>query len=133
MGGCGRQSETSGRLIVMVVHFKTSALRQGQPSEYVARFALGGLATVMAGVIADLWGPAAGGVMLACPAIFCASATLIEKHERQRKAQKGLPGERRGKGAAALDAAGAGWGSIGLMAFAVVINMTLERSYGTSR
>lgn len=105
----------------MVVHFKTSALRQGQPSEYVARFALGGLATVMAGVIADLWGPAAGGLMLAFPAIFCASATLIEKHERQRKAQKGLPGERRGKGAAALDAAGAGWGSIGLMAFAVVI------------
>jgi hypothetical protein len=57
--------------------------------------------------------------MLAFPAIFCASATLIEKHERERKAEKGLRGERRGKQAAALDAAGAGLGSFGLAAFAL--------------
>ncbi|WP_246668362.1 MULTISPECIES: hypothetical protein [Bradyrhizobium] len=59
--------------------------------------------------------------MLAFPAIFCASATLIEKHERERKQQKGLPGEQRGKGAAALDAAGAGWGSISMAGFVLVI------------
>ena len=74
------------------------------------RFVLGGLATVVAGVVADIWGPAAGGLFLAFPAIFCASATLIEKHERERKEKKGLKGEERGKNAAALDAAGAGLG-----------------------
>src|SRR3954462_3259449 len=100
------------RLTAMVVHFKFSALLQGRPYEYVVRFALGGLATVVAGLVADGAGPEAGGLMLAFPAIFCASATLIEKHERERKQQKGLRGEQRGKGAAALDAAGAGWGSI---------------------
>src|ERR1700730_5598698 len=54
---------------------------------------------------------------LAFPAIFCASATLIEKHERERKQELGLSGYRRGTDAAALDAAGAGLGSIGLAAF----------------
>jgi hypothetical protein len=101
----------------MVVRFKWSALKQGKPYEYVVRFALGGLTTVIAGLVADWWGPEAGGLMLAFPAIFFASATLIEKHERQRKAAKGLRGEKRGKDAAALDAAGAGLGSFGLAAF----------------
>lgn len=105
----------------MVVHFKFAALKQGRPYEYVVRFALGGLATGVAGLVADWAGSEAGGLMLAFPAIFCASATLIEKHERERKQQKGLRGEQRGKGAAALDAAGAGWGSIGMAAFALVI------------
>ena len=35
------------------------------------------------------------------------AATLIEKHVRERKEKAGLPGARRGKEAAALDAAGA--------------------------
>jgi hypothetical protein len=103
----------------MVVRFKLSALKESSASEYAVRFALGGVTTVLAGVIADLGGPAAGGLMLAFPAIFCASATLIEKHERKRKTKKGLQGTRRGKEAAALDAAGSGLGSIGLGAFAL--------------
>jgi hypothetical protein len=57
------------------------------------------------------------GLFLAFPAIFCASATLIEKHERERKEKLGLSGYRRGTDAAALDVAGAGLGSIGLAAF----------------
>ncbi|WP_027548478.1 DUF3147 family protein [Bradyrhizobium sp. WSM2254] len=105
----------------MVVHFKFSALKQGRLYEYVVRFALGGLATVVAGLVADGAGPEAGGLMLAFPAIFCASATLIEKHERERKEKNGLRGQRRGKAAAALDAAGAGWGSLGLACFALFI------------
>jgi hypothetical protein len=55
---------------------------------------------------------AAGGLFLAFPAIFCASATLIEKHERERKEEKGLQGKERGQDAAVLDAAGAGLGSV---------------------
>ena len=105
----------------MIVRAKLSALKQGHWYEYLVRFALGGLATVVAGLVADIWGPAAGGLFLAFPAIFCASATLIEKHERERKEKKGLQGKERGKGAAALDAAGAGLGSVALAVFGAVM------------
>jgi uncharacterized protein DUF3147 len=83
----------------------------------VLRFVLGGLATAVAGAVAEFFGPEAGGLFLAFPAIFCASATLIEKHERERKQKLGLSGHRRGTDAAALDSAGAGLGSVGLAAF----------------
>jgi hypothetical protein len=32
-----------------------------------------------AGLVADIFGPATGGLFLAFPAIFCASVTLIER------------------------------------------------------
>jgi hypothetical protein len=105
----------------MIVRIKWSALKQTHGYEYVVRFALGGLATVLAGIIADRFGAAIGGLFLAFPAIFCASATLVEKHERDRKRKKGLRGEERGRRAAALDATGAGWGSLALALFAAVI------------
>ena len=105
----------------MTVRVKLAALKEGHWYEYLVRFALGGLATVLAGVVADIWGPAAGGLFLAFPAIFGATATLIEKHERERKEKKGLKGRDRGKNAAALDAAGAGLGSIGMVVFGALI------------
>jgi hypothetical protein len=105
----------------MLVRVKWSALKQTHWYEYVVRLALGGLATVFAGVIADRFGPETGGLFLAFPVIFCASATLIEKHERDRKRKKGLKGDERGRRAAALDATGAGWGSLALALFAAVI------------
>jgi hypothetical protein len=37
--------------------------------------------------------PVVGGLFLAFPAIFPASATLIEKHVRERKEKAGLPDE----------------------------------------
>jgi hypothetical protein len=101
----------------MIVRAKFAALKEGHWYEYLVRFVLGGLVTVVAGVVAQIWGPAAGGLFLAFPAIFCASATLIEKHERERKEKKGLKGRDRGKGAAALDAAGAGLGSFAMAVF----------------
>src|ERR1700726_1646498 len=101
----------------MVGRVKWSALKQGSWYEYGARLVLGGLGAGLAGAVAKLFGPEAGGLFLAFPAIFCASATLIEKHERERKQKLGLCGYRRGTDAAALDAAGAGLGSIGLAAF----------------
>jgi len=112
----------------MIVRAKWEALREGHWYEYVVRFVLGGAATVVAGLIADFYGPATGGLFLAFPAIFFASATLIEKHEREQKEDKGLKGRLRAKGAAALDAAGAGWGSIGLAAFALVVWLTAEKT-----
>ena len=105
----------------MIVRFKASALLQTRWYEYVVRFAVGGAMTVIAGLIAARFGPVIGGLFLAFPAIFPASATLIEKHVRERKEKAGLRGARRGKDAAALDAAGAVLGSFGLAAFGLVI------------
>ena len=84
--------------------------------------------TVVAGLIAARLGPVIGGLFLAFPAIFPASATLIEKHVRERKEKAGLAGARRGKEAAALDAAGAALGSFGLMAFGLVIWLMIVQS-----
>ena len=83
---------------------------------------------MIAGLIAARFGPVVGGLFLAFPAIFPASATLIEKHVRRRKEQAGLSGVRHGREAAALDAAGAALGSLGLAAFAVVVWLLIGRS-----
>jgi uncharacterized membrane protein (GlpM family) len=93
-------------------------LKQTKWHEYALRFVAGGVITVLAGMIGQKWGAGIGGLFLAFPAIFPASATLIEKHERQRKQKKGLHGEQRGTDAAALDALGAAMGSVGLVTFA---------------
>jgi hypothetical protein len=113
----------------MIVHAKFSALGESRWYEYLVRFVLGGLTTVVAGVVADLYGPQMGGLFLAFPAIFCASATLIEKHERQRKKERGVAGQRRGTDAAALDASGAALGGIGLASFALAVWL-LAPEYG---
>jgi hypothetical protein len=111
----------------MIVKLKLSALSGTSPREYLLRFALGGAATVVAGLIAAGFGPVVGGLFLAFPAIIPASVTLIEKHVRERKEKAGLAGSRRGKQAAALDAIGAALGSFGLAAFAVVVWLTIGR------
>lgn len=102
----------------MTIGIKLTGLRLVKWQEYFVRFVLGGLATAMTGAIANHFGPETSGLFLAFPAIMCASATLIEKHERKRKEQAALSGTVRGKDAAALDAAGAELGSIGLITFA---------------
>ena len=112
----------------MIVQLNPSALRQTHWYEYLIRFALGGSITVVAGLIAARYGPIVGGLFLAFPAIFPASATLIEKHVRRRKEKAGLSGVRRGREAAALDAAGAALGSLGLAAFGLVIWLLIGRS-----
>ena len=53
---------------------------------------------------------------------------MIEKHVRERKEKAGLRGARRGKEAAALDAAGAALGSFGLAAFGLMIWLMIVRS-----
>jgi Protein of unknown function (DUF3147) len=112
----------------VTVHFKFGALRDVRWYEFAIRFALGGAMTVIAGVIASRFGAAVGGLFLAFPAILPASVTLVEKHVRQRKEEKGLRGARRGKEAAALDARGATLGSLGMIGFAGAIYMLIEHS-----
>ena len=105
----------------MIVLIRLSALCETRSYEYMIRFVLGGAIALVAGLVAARFGPVVGGLFLAFPAIFPASATLIEKHVRERKERAGLPGARRGKEAAALDAAGAVLGSLALAAFGLVI------------
>jgi uncharacterized membrane protein (GlpM family) len=100
---------------------KFSALKKTKWYEYAVRFVLGGTVTVVAGLLAKSYGPVFGGLFLAFPAIFPASATLIEKHERQKKRRAGIFKSIRGTQAAALDAAGAALGTVGLAAFAVAV------------
>ena len=44
------------------------------------------------GIIAKKFGPGMGGLFLAFPAIFPARATLVEKHEKEKKQQAGMEG-----------------------------------------
>jgi FtsH-binding integral membrane protein len=108
------------------IRFSPSSLREGHWYEYLIRFALGGAATVFTGFVGSRYGASIGGLFLALPAIFCASATLIEKHEIRRKNEAGFTGERRGQMAAALDAAGAALGALGMVAFAIVFSLAVE-------
>ena len=62
-----------------------SALRDSKWSQYALRFLFGGVVTAIAGLVAQHYGPVIAGLLLAFPAIFPASATLIEKHESNRK------------------------------------------------
>lgn len=114
--------------MTMPIRISPSSLREGRWYEYLVRFALGGAATVFTGLISSRYGASIGGLFLALPAIFCASATLIEKHEIRRKREAGLSGERRGQMAAALDSAGAALGAGGMFAFAAVFWLLVLRT-----
>lgn len=119
-GHCARALAHLAKL-TMLVQVDPSALRQTKWHEYAVRFLVGGLITAIAGIIAKNFGPGLGGLFLAFPAIFPAGATLIEKHEKEKKEKKGLQGTRRGREAASIDAAGSALGSIGLLAFALLV------------
>ncbi len=105
----------------MKVELNLAPLAQIRWYEYATRFALGGTVTVIAGVLAKKFGPAFGGLFLAFPAIFPAGATLLEKHETEKKQRAGIANSVRGSEAAALDARGAAMGAIGLACFALIV------------
>lgn len=109
----------------MRIEVDLTALKQTRWHEMLVRFCLGGLITAATGIIAKKYGPGAGGLFLAFPAIFPAGATLIEKHERERRQKAGLDGSEAARKAAAVDAAGAAMGSVGLFIFALLISQLL--------
>ena len=110
----------------MRIKIDPSALGKTRWYEFGVRFLFGGLITAIAGIIAKKFGPGVGGLFLAFPAIFPASATLIEKHEKQKKERAGLHGSARGRKAASVDAAGAAIGSLALLVFALLVKVFLQ-------
>jgi hypothetical protein len=102
-----------------------SSVRQTTWRQYMVRFLAGGAITALVGLIGTKFGPGIGGLFLAFPAIFPASATLIEQHELERKRRAGVNGVMRSRDVAGVDAAGAAMGSIGLLAFAFTVYKTL--------
>jgi hypothetical protein len=102
-----------------VIEFHLAALKQTKPHQYGIRFLIGGLCTVLAGLIGNHFGPPIGGLFLAFPAIFPAAATLIESHEKEKKWKIGANGALRGRLAASIDSTGAALGCVGLIGFAV--------------
>ncbi|HSS97556.1 MAG TPA: DUF3147 family protein [Terriglobales bacterium] len=85
------------------------------------RVLFGGLATVATGMIAKSYGPIVGGLFLAFPAIFPATATLVEKHTKEKKQKAHIEGTGRARRAVALEARGTMMGSFGLVAFGLVL------------
>ena len=112
----------------MIVHARFSAIKGIKPHEWIIRFAFGGTVCVIAGLIAQRFGPVIGGLFLAFPAIFPASASLVETHERLHKARAGFDGTNRGRIVAAIDARGTAMGCIGLAGFAFVFWIWLPRA-----
>ena len=111
----------------MNASFNIGALAKTKWYEYLVRFAFGGAITVIAGTLAKHFGPVLGGLFLAFPAIFPASASLVAKHETEKKQKAGIATSSRSRQAASLDAAGAALGSVGLAGFALTVWKLLLR------
>jgi Protein of unknown function (DUF3147) len=110
----------------MTVKFQFAALRQTKWYEFALRVLFGGVATVLTGLISKSFGPVIGGLFLAFPAIFPSTATLVEKHVKQKRLKVGLDGSRRAAHAVAIEARGATLGSVGLVIFAALTTWLLH-------
>jgi uncharacterized membrane protein (GlpM family) len=95
------------------IRVRTAELGQTSLRDWLVRFAFGAGVSALAGAISALVGPTLGGVFLAFPAISLASLTLVAKEDGVRQARN--------------DARGAGLGTLGLLAFALVIAVTVTR------
>ena len=74
----------------MTIHVDFAALKETRWYEFALRALFGGSISVFTGVIAHRYGPVVGGLFLAFPAIFPASATLVEKHAREKMLRAGF-------------------------------------------
>ena len=105
----------------MKIGLDVSSIQHLRWRDYAVRFVFGGIVTALTGLIAGRYGPGVAGLFLAFPAIFSAGATLIEKQQREKKRRVGLDGTSRGRVAAGIDAIGAAMGTLGLIAFALLV------------
>ena len=105
----------------MIVHARLSAIQGIKLHEWIFLFVFGGAVCVIAGLIAQRFGPVIGGFFLVFPAIVPASASLVEAHEQHHKARAGFDATNRVCMVAAIDALGATFGCVDLAGFALVI------------
>lgn len=110
----------------MIVKFSLGVLKETPAKDYAIRFILGGLVTVLTGLIAKKFGPTVGGLFLAFPAIFPATATLIATQQKEKKKRLSLNGEMRGRLAVAVEAKGTTLGSLGLAAFLLIVFLLIK-------
>jgi nicotinamide-nucleotide amidase len=82
--------------------------------DYLIRFGFGFLISVVAAVIGEIAGSRVGGLFLAFPAILPATLTLVERKD--------------GIGQALSDTRGATLGGIGMIAFALVMVLTVRQA-----
>ncbi len=105
----------------MSIEIDLTSIKNTKPHEYAIRFLFGGLVTATTGIIARKYGPSIAGLFLAFPAIFPATATLIARHEKERKRNAGYNDTRRGRALASVDAAGTSLGAFALGIFALIL------------
>ncbi|MBV8950723.1 MAG: DUF3147 family protein [Actinobacteria bacterium] len=94
-----------------IAGLEPSKLTKIKPHEVLIRFGFGAAISLVSGTVSLVFGPKAGGLFLAFPAILPATLTLIEKKE--------------GTDAAVHDVEGAVFGALGLVCFALVATATL--------
>lgn len=95
------------------VRFRPGELRSMSARELGIRFAFGAGVSLLAAIISTLAGPRIGGLFLAFPAILLATLTLMARKDGLTPARD--------------DARGAGLGTLGLIAFALVAVVLLPR------
>jgi hypothetical protein len=115
----------------MSISVRFQSLRDNTIGEYATRFVFGGAMCVIAGLTATHYGPVIAGLLMAFPAIFPASATLLADHEKRKMKKIGRDGNLRGRAAAAIDAEGTTLGCIGLAAFAIIVCKMLPHHSAT--
>jgi microcompartment protein CcmK/EutM len=103
-----------------------SSVREAHWWQFAVRFVLGGAVTACTGLGLNI-GSGRRWPLPVLPAIFPASATLIGRHETDKKLKAGIHDSARGRKAAALDAAGAVFGGWGLVCFGFAAWLTLPR------
>jgi hypothetical protein len=94
-----------------IPRFNPSQIGAHRVRDYIIRLVFGAAISLVAGAIGMKFGPRLGGVLLGFPAILPASLTLIEKKE--------------GKEQASVDSIGAGLGAVAMIAFAVIVSLTV--------
>jgi hypothetical protein len=98
------------------VRVRPEKAKQTPPKDLLIRFGFGAGISIVAGLISMAFGPRAGGMFLAFPAILPATLTLLQQEESKREAKE--------------DDQGAILGAIGLLAFATTAALLLEGSSG---
>ncbi len=89
------------------IRIQPGKLRLTRPRDWLTRFAFGAGTSALSAVLSQYVSARIGGVFLAFPAILLASLTLVAEEEGRTRARD--------------DARGAFFGTIGLVAFAVVV------------